>query len=204
MTSSTRDRLLDVGIQLIAERGYRSVTVGDIEAEAGFAARGGTLYRHFSSKAELLDTAMRRHIESVGQFDDLLVLLPLPDLRSELSLLGRWLLVRLSGEESITRIVEKESARFPHLIDAMREDLSDAGYRLASAYLEQRGLDQRWDSDAVAVILLGSLINLRRSTWTFGKPPNGLDDDRVLVTWVELGVALLDPAETRANTDHPT
>lgn len=118
----------------------------------------------------------------------------LPDLRSELSLLGRWLLVRLSGEEAITRIIEKESARFPHLIDAMREGLSDAGYRLASAYLQQRELDDRWDSDALAVILLGSLINLRRSTGTFGKPPNGLDDDRVLATWVELGVALLTPA----------
>jgi AcrR family transcriptional regulator len=193
MTTDTRDRLLDVGLRLISARGFRSVTVGDIEAEAGFAARGGTLYKHFSSKAELLEAAMQRHVESVGRFDDLLALLPLPDLRSELSLLGRWLLVRLSGEEAITRIVEKESARFPHLIDAMRDGLSDAGYRLGSAYLQQRGLDQHWDSDALAVILLGSLINLRRSTWTFGKPPNGLDDDRVLTTWIELGVTLLSP-----------
>lgn len=61
---------MDVGLQLIAERGFRSVTVGDIEAEAGFAARGGTLYRHFASKAELLDAAMQRHVESVGQFGD--------------------------------------------------------------------------------------------------------------------------------------
>lgn len=78
----------------------------------------------------------------------------------------------------------------------MREGLSDAGYRLASGYLQQRGLDQRWDSDALAVILLGSLVNLRRSTWTFAKPPNGLDDERVPATWVELGVALLAPAGT--------
>lgn len=192
--TSTRDRLMDAVLQLVADQGFRAVTVGAIEAEAGFAARGGALYKHFSSKAELLDMAVKRHVDSVAQFDELLVLLPLPDLRSELSLLGRWLLVRLTSEEALTRIVEKEAGRFPHLIDEMREGLSDAGYRLASAYLQQRGLDQRWDSDALAVILLGSLVNLRRSTWTFGKPPNGLDDERVLATWVELGAALLAPA----------
>lgn len=188
---STRDKLLDAGVRLIAERGYRAVTVGDIEAEAGFARRGGTLYKHFASKAELLDVAMRRHVESVGQFDDLLALLPLPDLRSELSLLGRWMLARLDREEAISRIIEKESNRFPHLIDQMRDGLSDAGYRLASMYLHERAVHEHWDSDALAVVLLGSLINLRRSTWTFGKPPIGIDDQRLIATWVELCTAAL-------------
>jgi hypothetical protein len=36
------------------------------------------------------------------------------------------------------------------------------------------------DYDALAVILLGSLINLRRSAWTFGKPPIGIDYGRFL------------------------
>lgn len=200
MTDSSRDRLLDVGLRLIADRGFRAVTVGDIEAEAGFAPRGGTLYKHFSSKADLLDTAMQRYVDSVGQFDDLLDLLPLPDLRSELSLLGRWLLVRLSREETITRVIEKEAARLPHLTEAMRDGLSDPGYQLASAYLRERGLDARWDSDALAVLVLGSLINLRRSTWTFGKPPNGVDDDRVLAAWVDLCVELLAPGDRSSTT----
>ena len=177
---------MDAGLRLIAERGYRAVTVGDIEADAGFVARGGTLYKHFASKAELLDAALRRHIESVGRFEELLALLPLPDLRSELNLLGRWLLNELSREEMVTRIIEKEGDQLTHLIDAMREGISETGYRLARSYIDQREMAGSWDADALAVVLLGGLINLRRSTWTFGKPPLGLDDERVLGTWVEL------------------
>jgi hypothetical protein len=49
------------------------------------------------------------------------------------------------------------------------------------------------DPDAVAVVLLGALVALRRTTWTFGTPPAGVDDDRALSSWTELALAWLDP-----------
>jgi hypothetical protein len=58
-------------------------------------------------------------------------------------------------------------------------------------------VDKRWDSEALAVVLLGSLINLRRSTWTFGRPPIGIDDQRLIDTWVELCLAVLTPKQGR-------
>jgi AcrR family transcriptional regulator len=182
---------MDAGLMLIADRGFKAVTVGDIEYEAGFVARGGTLYKHFSSKGDLLDAALRRHIDTVNRFDELLALLPLPDLRSELNLLGRWLLTELSREEMITRVIEKEAAQLPHLIDAMRDGISEPGYKLALAYLDLQAPDEHWDREALVVLLVGSLINLRRSTWTFGKPPLGLDDERALATWVDVAMALI-------------
>jgi hypothetical protein len=89
-------------------------------------------------------------------------------------------LSRLDNQEAISRIMEKESHRFQHLIDAMREGLSDADYRLAAVWLAERISGSHRDYDALAVILLGSLINLRRSAWTFGKPPIGIDYGRFL------------------------
>lgn len=45
---------------------------------------------------------------------------------------------------------------------------------------------------ALAVLLIGGIINLRRSTWTFGAPPLDLDDERTLDTFIVLCTALLD------------
>jgi hypothetical protein len=108
--------------------------------------------------------------------------------------MGRWLLTELSRQEMITRVIEKEGTHLPHLIDAMREGISETGYRLARGYLDTRNVAAEWDRDALTVLLVGTLINLRRSTWTFGKPPLGLDDERALATWVKLALNVLDPS----------
>ncbi len=47
----TRERLLEAGRKLFAERGLHGVTTHDIAAAAGVAA--GTFYLHFADKAEL-------------------------------------------------------------------------------------------------------------------------------------------------------
>ena len=188
--TTTRDSLLDAGMRLFAAQGFHSTTVGEIEAAAGFVARGGTLYKHFASKQDLLEAALARHIESVNRFDNLLALLPLADLRSELQLIGRWLLTELDQQESITRVIEKDGQQVLRLTAAMREGISETGYRYARAYMDSRLVGDRWDRDALTVMMLGSLINLRRSTWTFGQAPFGLNDERAINTWVEMALAL--------------
>jgi AcrR family transcriptional regulator len=192
--TSTTERLIDAGLRLFAERGFEATQVGDIEAAAGFVARGGTLYKHFASKHALLEAALQRHIDSVARFDDLLALLPLADVRSELQLMGRWMLGELDRQELITRVIEKDAHRVGDLVEEMRESISETGYRYARAYIDSRLTGDRWDPDALAVLLLGSLINLRRSRWTFAKSPLGLDDERAIATWVDIAVALLDTA----------
>lgn len=189
----TREALLDAGERLIAERGYAAVSVGQIEEAAGFTARGGTLYRHFASKADLLRAAVQRHVDSLAEQHELADLLPLPDLASELRVIGRWTLQRLDSEAVISRVIEKEGAQLGPLVDAMREGISEPGYRLFAAYLEGKGVRSDIDEVAVAVLLIGSLVNLRRSTWTFGKKPADIGDDQALDAWISLCLAVLDP-----------
>ncbi len=196
------DRLVDAAVDLFAERGFSAVTVGEIEAAAGFTARGGTLYKHFASKQAVLGAAVERHIESLGDYDALTQLLPLPDLASELRVLARWMLARLDGEAAISQVLEKDGARIRGLVDRFREGLSDAGYQLAAVYLEGRGYRGE-DADAIAVVLLGSLINLRRSRWTFGAPPNGIDDDRFVDAWVKTALSLLEPGAPNGSPADP-
>src|SRR5690606_17407497 len=63
---STRERLLEAGLRLFAERGFSAVTVGDIERAVGLVPRRGALYRHFASKEALLGAAVEAHLTSVA------------------------------------------------------------------------------------------------------------------------------------------
>lgn len=194
--TSTKAALMDVGVELIAERGFADVTVGDIEAAAGFARRGGTLYKHFESKRDLLAQAMQRHVDTLDDQDGLNDFAGLPDLRSELIVLARWVLARLTREETISKIIEKEGHRFPSLVAQMRSGVSEAGYAMTAEYLVDRGLPADADADALAVILLGGLVNVRRSAWTFGGTPADVSDERIIAAWAEIGLRIIEAADS--------
>ena len=193
--TTARESLLQAGVELIGERGFADVTVGDIEAAAGFVRRGGTLYKHFASKHDLLMQAMQHHVDTLDRQDGLEGFTELPDLRSELMVLAKWVLTRLSREETISKVIEKEGHRFPELVAQMRDGISETGYAMTSAYLIDRGLASDADAAALSVLLLGGLVNLRRSAWTFGDAPAGVSDERAIAAWAEIALRILDPAD---------
>jgi AcrR family transcriptional regulator len=56
----TRERLQDAAIRLFARQGYAETSIADIQRDCGLSAGSGALYKHFSSKRELLEAATRR------------------------------------------------------------------------------------------------------------------------------------------------
>src|SRR5437660_5443162 len=66
----TRQRLLEAGMRLFAERGFRATSVGDIEEAVGLEPRRGALYKHFRSKQALLEAAVRMHLASATTVAD--------------------------------------------------------------------------------------------------------------------------------------
>ena len=194
--SDTKQRLIDEALRLFAERGFRGTTVGDIEAAAGLTPRSGGLYQHFPSKQALLEAALDRHIRDVERIGDVIEFLPLADLRSELTLMGRWILKQLADERDLCRVLEKEGDQFPELVEMMRERISNAGYRQGVEYAARRlklRQSERGDVDleALVTVLCGSLVNYRRNEWTFGVPPLEVDEERFLTAWVEVCAAVV-------------
>lgn len=57
MTPGRRERLLEVGLRLFAERGFHGTSVPEIAREAGVAQ--ASIYRHFASKEELVNEVYR-------------------------------------------------------------------------------------------------------------------------------------------------
>lgn len=183
----TRQRLLREGLRLFATRGFAETTVGEIEAAAGLQPRRGALYRHFRSKEALLQAAVADSNASArdaaGEFSSL----PVADPRALALLVGGWMLERLDDEEHISRMLEREGDRLADLRDGYRTG-TDAGFAAASQviahYLHRHRPEA--DADAIGVELLGGLINFRRSAWTLGASPLGLDDERFLEGFADL------------------
>ena len=184
----TKRRLLAEGVRLFAENGFRETTVGEIEAAAGLEPRRGALYRHFPSKEALLEAALEQHLQSLAEVTTGLDSAQAANQREEIMSLGRWLLAELDRERPIVRILEQDGDRLPELRDRFRDALVEPGYQV-TADLARRWLGRaadRLDIEALSTAVLGSLVNYRRSRWTFGATPAGVEEERFLNAWADL------------------
>src|SRR4051794_960188 len=60
---STRERILDVALDLFAEEGFSGTTITAVEKRVGLTPGTGSFYRHFPSKEALLAAAVDREVE---------------------------------------------------------------------------------------------------------------------------------------------
>jgi AcrR family transcriptional regulator len=199
----TRDRIVTEAIRLFAERGYRGTTVGDIEEAAGLAPRSGGFYKHFPSKEAVLQDGIARHVRELEEMRPVLDLLPLGDLRAELTLIARWALHELGAEMPLMRVVQKDGDQFPELVAQVKERIVDAGHREASQVIGRLLADvgaAPLDAEAVGSVALGSLVAYKLEERMFGAAGAGLSEDRLVDAWVEVWMTIAEASAARAGT----
>ncbi len=143
--------------------------------------------------------------------EGVLDLLPLGDLRAELTLMARWSMQELRREQDFLRILQRDGPEFPDLLEAMRDRVVRPAYRQGAALFARHfGTDTVVGLDAVATasIALGAIVNYRQAEMDYGEPPGGVDEERFIETWVNLLVLVANaarPAEppTTAPTRRP-
>lgn len=175
----TRERLIAAGMSLFAERGFRATTIGDIERVVGLTPRRGGAYKHFKSKRELFEAGLERHIRELQTMAGVMDLLPLGDARSAVVLLVRWFLQELDRQRFVCLVLEKEGEAYPDLRERFFNEVIQVGYRHA-AELTRRSMSGMSDGDAEVMtsVIVGAIVNYRRTEWTFGKPPLEMDEVR--------------------------
>src|SRR5918992_1148197 len=110
--AATRERLMSAAMELFAERGFDGTSVGEIERAAGLAPRSGALYQHFKGgKEELLRSAVEHELRAIDELGSVMEMLPLGDLRAELTLMARWNLASLERRSELARFVRRDAAR---------------------------------------------------------------------------------------------
>ena len=191
---STRERILGAAVELFGRQGYHGTSVGEIETAAGLVPRSGGLYKHFPSKAALLQAAIETRSGAVDEVEAAVDAASLEDPRAELRLLGRLALDEIGGDQPLLRIVMREGDGSPELRDEFHRRIVSRGHDKLVAWLRaiarRRGV-QPPDLDAIAAVILGSVINYRVLETLFGRPPGDVDEDRFVEAWADASLVLL-------------
>jgi AcrR family transcriptional regulator len=192
--TGTRERLMAAAMELFAERGFDGTSVGEIERAAGLAPRSGALYQHFSGgKAELLRCAIEHELRAIDELGSVMEMLPLGDLRAELTLLARWNLGSLERRSALARFVRRDAARLPpELRDELYDRLVGGPYEQVVGWLEARfgRARKRPDLHALSLVLVESISAYHSLRRTFGRTPDDVDDERFIAAWAETALAV--------------
>ena len=153
--AETERRVLDAAIRLIAQRGSRAVTLGDVGREAGYSR--GIVHAHFGSRERLLEAVVRDaqrfdvpEVSGTG-LDRLGALIEgyLANLRERRPATGAFLLL---WAESVAAdpvlgplFAERDESFRAALADSVREGIADGSIRADA------------DPAAAAVVLMGVL-----------------------------------------------
>jgi hypothetical protein len=108
--------------------------------------------------------------------------------------LGRLALDEIGGDQPLLRIIMREGDNSPGLRDDFHRRIVSQGHgkliRDLRATARERGVDAP-DIDAIAAVVLGSIINYRVLETLFGRPPGDVDEERFIETWADASLALL-------------
>lgn len=66
MERSTKDIILDIAIELFAEKGYSRVSIREIASAVGI--KGSSIYNHFKSKEEIMETMLSLYKEESDKY----------------------------------------------------------------------------------------------------------------------------------------
>ncbi|BBX36579.1 TetR family transcriptional regulator [Mycolicibacterium mageritense DSM 44476 = CIP 104973] len=186
--TTTRDRLVTEAMRLFSEQGYRATSVAQIEAAAGLAAGSGALYHHFKSKESLLEAGIDRQLDRRRAMHDIRAMFAgLGDLRTELTLLGRYLLNVIDDESQLLQIAARtptdRAARlndaYAALIDGLYTELDDWIHGWAPT------MDSA-ESRTIATLGINALLGKRATAMFFHAEAAEAPDDRYLAEWTAI------------------
>lgn len=195
-TGDTRDRVVTEAMRLFGEQGFKATTIAQIEAAAGLSPGAGGLYRHFPTKRALLEEGIARSIEAGTGLLELigdpaaLAAAPLPDRLRAVAAAG---LRRLEQERDVNRLLLRDLADFPDLLDRVRQGELRRVFVAVRTWLAAQapaGSDVDWQ--AVAAVLVGAISHYWVLGDVLGGHPDGVSEERFLDALVALAAALLD------------
>jgi AcrR family transcriptional regulator len=188
MSNATRERIIDEAMRLFSEQGYAATSIAKIEAGAGLSAGAGGLYHHFKSKEAVLAAGIERQLSRLDVLREIRqVLGPLGDLKSELTLIARYVLAELDSESELLRILAIEARSRPQLLTAAVDRLVNSSFDGFATWIEERA-ERPLDGAApstIATLGLGSLLSNRLLRDVFGVP-SPVDDEALVDAWVLL------------------
>jgi AcrR family transcriptional regulator len=186
--ATTKERLVTEAMRLFSEQGYRATSITQIEKAAGLVPGCGALYNHFKTKDALLIAGIDRQLDRRRAMHDISALFAgRGDLRTELTMLGRYLTSVLDQESELLQVAARSTPdasgrlteAYSALIDSLRGQLSD----WISACAPQ--LDHIV-AKRIAGVGIDALLGKRSSQIVFRAPQVDISDDEFIDEWTAM------------------
>lgn len=191
--ASTRERILQGALSLFASRGFTATSVDDIAIAAGLAPRSGAIYRHFPTKQAILDAVVESYLARLENAKATMrSVQPMDSESPDLRLTARWMLHEIREERQLLQVMQRD----PDSVGILRDRLAESvnrGYAELAEFVRLASNRDDLDAQAAGVAILGILESYDRSLTTYGVSPGGVDEDRLVNTWVDLVSRLLTP-----------
>lgn len=203
--AGTRERLLDAAIKLFAHQGYTDTSIADIQRACGLAPGSGALYKHFSSKRELLESATRRYAERLVHDRKRFEAEPSGSTEDVLRRAATMIWDGIDENALLLRVIFREAV-FDELADELWSAITKNAYQGCAEALRDAveiGVVQIGDPDAMAAVLVASLAYYPVVEMLIGHSPGGVDRDRYLKAWISQAQTILRQAASgrRANLE---
>jgi hypothetical protein len=121
-------------------------------------------------------------------------MLPLGDLRAELTLMARWNLASLEHRPQLTTLLRREAGRLPaDLLDEIYVRIVERPYEHIVKWLAEQfeaAGKPAPDLYALALVLTEAMSSYRFMQQTFGRVPDEIDDERLIAAWVGTALAV--------------
>lgn len=184
----TRQRLLEAGLSLFAEKGIEGVTVSELEEAVGLKAGSGSFYRHFSDKDTLLEAIIEQEIEraqSRRRLEQDALYNPDTDIHQALAQQFRLTLLGLRQNAALISLLSRASNHFPALIKRLREAfVHEATETVARSYSGRihRGELLEADPKVLAMVVQSTLFGYFSAEAAFGRPADAEATEQALIT----------------------
>lgn len=106
---STRQRILQVALEVFAEKGVQGATVVEIAKRMGIT--GGALYRYFENKEEIFEAVVQAHSQPFTALDSIATLIPELEPRTALRFILQGMLAYLKVNVDFLRLAVSEALR---------------------------------------------------------------------------------------------
>jgi AcrR family transcriptional regulator len=190
---STRERLLDAAITLFARQGYAQTSIADIQRACGLAPASGALYKHFSSKRELLEEATHRFVQRLAVGRQRIDAEWTDNAEQALRLAATLIWDGIDDNAPLLRVIFREPV-FPELADELWSAITENGYQRFAAGLRaavDAGAMHTADPEATAAVLVASVAYYAMVRLLIGHTPGGIDRDRYLEAWISHALTVL-------------
>ena len=182
-----RARILTAARDLFGRQGFKATTIAQIEEAAGLSPGAGGLYRHFASKRALLEAGLD---EQLDQGPDLGAMLAgasrgadAPELPMQLEMLARAAMARLDHERDLNRLLLRDLADFPDLLEKVRQTELRRTHAALTGWLTQHAMPGGPAPSSVATVLMSAISHYWIFTDVFGgSHPFDADREAFLVT----------------------